>query len=85
MSGEEMKRALEADGKKLRQLTGEDHGPFVIEDELTVLKCWACPPPTTVSTKCRKCGGTGRVFWVDGRAYPYTSEGEKAARREPVK
>ena len=24
----EMDRALEADGAKLRQLTGEDHGPF---------------------------------------------------------
>ena len=24
----EMERALEADGEKLRQLTGEDHGPF---------------------------------------------------------
>lgn len=24
----EMQRALEADGEKLRQLTGEDHGPF---------------------------------------------------------
>lgn len=27
-----MKRALEADGEKLRQLTGEDHGPkFIVE------------------------------------------------------
>lgn len=24
----EMQRALEADGEKLRQLTGEDHGPY---------------------------------------------------------
>jgi hypothetical protein len=25
-----MQRALEADGEKLRQLTGEDHGPYFI-------------------------------------------------------
>lgn len=25
---DEMQRALEADGEKLRQLTGQDHGPF---------------------------------------------------------
>jgi hypothetical protein len=29
----EMQRALEADGEKLRQLTGEDHGPWFITDE----------------------------------------------------
>ena len=29
----EMQRALEADGEKLRQLTGEDHGPWFIDDE----------------------------------------------------
>lgn len=28
---DEMKRALEADGDKLRQLTGEDHGPFLMK------------------------------------------------------
>lgn len=28
----EMMLALEADGEKLRQLTGEDHGPWSIED-----------------------------------------------------
>jgi hypothetical protein len=32
----EMMKALEADGEKLRQLTGEDHGPyfFDIDDDL---------------------------------------------------
>ena len=30
----EMQRALEADGEKLRQMTGADHGPwFVLEDD----------------------------------------------------
>lgn len=28
----EMRRALEADGEKLRQLTGEDHGPHFIPE-----------------------------------------------------
>lgn len=31
---EEMMKALEADGEKLRQLTGEDHGPVFIHDLL---------------------------------------------------
>lgn len=29
----EMMKALEADGEKLRHLTGEDHGPWFIADE----------------------------------------------------
>jgi len=29
----EMMAALEADGEKLRQLTGEDHGPVFMEDD----------------------------------------------------
>jgi len=29
---EEMRKALEADGEKLRQLTGKDHGPFQERD-----------------------------------------------------
>ena len=33
---EEMKKALEADGEKLRQLTGEDHGPWEVVG-------WPCP------------------------------------------
>lgn len=28
--GLDMQAALEADGEKLRQLTGEDHGPFTL-------------------------------------------------------
>lgn len=31
--GAEMQRALEADGEKLRHLTGEDHGPIFLMDE----------------------------------------------------
>lgn len=33
-AGREMQRALEADGEKLRQLTGEDHGPVFIDTDL---------------------------------------------------
>lgn len=29
----EMQKALEADGEKLRQLTGKDHGPFYIDED----------------------------------------------------
>lgn len=32
-SDQEMQRALERDGEKLRQLTGEDHGPYFAGDE----------------------------------------------------
>lgn len=31
--GKEMQKALEADGEKLRQLTGEDHGPEFYYDD----------------------------------------------------
>jgi len=30
----EMQAALAADGEKLRAMTGEDHGPWLYEDEL---------------------------------------------------
>ncbi len=40
----EMMQALEADGEKLRQLTGEDHGPVFLSD---------LPAP------CPECGGDG--------------------------
>jgi hypothetical protein len=33
MFNEEMRRALELDGEKLRQMTGEDHGPYFLTDE----------------------------------------------------
>ena len=29
---DKMRKALEADGEKLRQLTGEDHGPYFWEN-----------------------------------------------------
>lgn len=38
----EMQRALEADGEKLRQLTGEDHGPYFLDDVTVYAPCPAC-------------------------------------------
>ncbi len=38
----EMQRALEADGEKLRQLTGEDHGPYFLGDDTCFVPCPCC-------------------------------------------
>ena len=35
MFTKEMQKALKADGEKLRQLTGEDHGPIFLEGWMT--------------------------------------------------
>ncbi len=40
MFSREMMKALEADGEKLRQLTGEDHGPVFLPE----LGCEHCAP-----------------------------------------
>lgn len=47
----EMMKALEADGAKLRQLTGEDHGPVWIDDRMVT---------------CETCGGDGSFDRVVG-------------------
>jgi hypothetical protein len=51
----EMMKALEADGEKLRQLTGEDHGPhfmcghiWAIQDEIGLPFCAECGEPWRV-------------------------------------
>ena len=57
-------------------------GPMSAEDGPPVLRCWACDGgtrPRLFNSKCFKCDGTGAVFWADGRAFPYTPEGEKRA------
>jgi hypothetical protein len=70
MFTKEMKRALEADGEKLRQLTGEDHGP---EFWIT---CEACCGEGSIEKphpfpddpyycdviKCDTCNGVGLVL-----------------------
>lgn len=71
----EMMKALEEDGEKLRQLTGEDHGPsFLVTCEacsgdgvflkrITVYEpgC-AFPHVDTDEQKCDACGGYGTVL-----------------------
>jgi hypothetical protein len=37
-----MRRALEADGEKLRQLTAEDHGPYFLDPPEQWFVCDAC-------------------------------------------
>jgi len=52
----EMQAALVADGEKLKQLTGEDHGPvFLVE-------CICCDG----SGECPECDGTGLEDGRDG-------------------
>lgn len=45
MDDHEMEAALMADGEKLRQLTGEDHGPFASETDRSVTFCDCCEKP----------------------------------------
>jgi hypothetical protein len=73
---DEMRRALEADGEKLRALTGEEHGP------LQLFTCDICggegvvptgrmshsvdsatiDPPFEITETCRECNGLGA--WI---------------------
>jgi hypothetical protein len=64
------------------------HGPhlstaFEDDDPLVVMRCWHCDFGTGQRgcDRCSKCQGTGSLFWANGRAFPYTPEGEKMARR----
>lgn len=71
----EMQEALEADGEKLRQLTGEDHGPWfldfcpqcegsgVIPRGITVYE-HGCgfSHDDTYDLKCDVCDGQGSIF-----------------------
>jgi hypothetical protein len=67
MFSKEMMDALEADGEKLRQLTGEDHGPW----EFRYALCEACgsegriysgnDPHPRDEGPCPVCDGTGVV------------------------
>ncbi|MEX2739972.1 hypothetical protein AB3480_00735 [Rhizobium mongolense] len=71
----EMQKALEADGEYLRQMTGEDHGPYFL------VTCEACcgdgvflkrvtvhepgcafPHDDTDERKCEACDGYGTVL-----------------------
>lgn len=70
MFDKEMMAALEADGEKLRQLTGEDHGPW------SILTCPDCfgegsleepepqhdDPYRCRTIECKTCDGIGIIF-----------------------
>jgi hypothetical protein len=47
------------------------------EDHLTVIRCHYCG-----GIGCITCGNTGRLFWVNGRSYAYTQNGELRAKAQ---
>lgn len=51
----EMQRALEADGEKLRQITGDDHGPYFVTDE-----------PYPGQAPCPHCYESSGYVWEHG-------------------
>ncbi len=69
MFTKEMMAALAADGEKLRQMTGEDHGPYFVADEepdqalvaTDVCLSWKCDrTPLELRGElwcCPRCGG----------------------------
>lgn len=62
---DEMTAALLADGEKLRQLTGEDHGPWdllPVEDRFELVDCPSCGGRGgSYDGPCSDCYGTGEV------------------------
>lgn len=71
----EMERALEADGEKLRQLTGEDHGPWwpvtcpVCDgagewDEGPLPASSGATEPDYRQVICPECQGTGKAWLI---------------------
>lgn len=81
----EMQRALEADGEKLRQLTGEDHGPWEIVTceacdgrGFNVVGVWVHEPgcgyghDSTDEIRCDKCLGIG-YFVQEAEGRPLSS------------
>lgn len=56
MFGREMQMALEADGEKLRQLTGEDHGPYFVEEsEICIQTSDKSHEAMVVECVCPRC------------------------------
>jgi hypothetical protein len=58
MFTKEMQKALEADGEKLRQMTGEDHGPHFPEflRRRDDGEPFVCPEPITCQFPQCACG-----------------------------
>lgn len=61
----EMQKALESDGEKLRQLTGQDHGPVWG----TIAYCQFC--------HCETWHFAGECEWSDGHALGQSAESTK--------
>ena len=58
----EMQKALEADGEKLRQLTGEDHGPWCVVCLGTgVYESEDVKTGQHIEFECYACDGFGRL------------------------
>jgi hypothetical protein len=63
---------------------GKIQGPMSADDAPIVLKCWGCSGEgggRVGIVGCNKCAGTGAIFWVGGRTFSYTPEGEKRAKK----
>lgn len=75
---EEMMKALKADGRKLQQMTGQDHGPHFDTDDC--LPDYGDPPDFEKYGACSECAGLGawmiegRDGWVDCEACNGTGE-----------
>ncbi len=50
---------------------------LVNEEDLTVLRCHHC---SAGREWCAHCQNIRSIFWVNGRSFPYSPEGEKRAR-----
>ncbi len=52
------------------------------DDDLTVIRCSQCHGIGIHADRtCRKCAGTGKLFWVEAYLFPCDPQGEKQARR----
>lgn len=52
---DEMKKALEADGEKLKALTGRDHGPWSVEEYFDIQDRIRPPEDHHVICDCEIC------------------------------
>lgn len=56
-----MDKALAADAEKLRALTGEDHGPFRLDEMFPTEPCKYCRGTGfQIHGECEECEGTGK-------------------------
>ena len=61
----EMQKALEADGEKLFQLTGEDHGPYFFDDVTVMAPCPCCFESSGFNARI-----IPHTYWEPGWAEP---------------